>query len=166
MTASALHPTARRLARLTITATLALALAPSLAGAARVTHRHVVKVATIKGYGRVLETLSGRVLYTYGHDGRNRSRCTGSCLAIWPALEVPAHTVPTGTAGLGVFSRAQGVFQVTFRGRPLYTFVSDTRANEASGNHVADFFVATLTGARKAVKKHAGTTTTTSGYGY
>ncbi len=166
MTASSLHPTARRLACLTAAATLTLAVTPSLAGAARVTHRHVVKVVTLKGYGRVLETLSGHVLYTYGRDGRNRSRCYGTCIAIWPALKVPAHTVPTGTAGLGVFQRAKGVFQVSFRGRPLYLFVSDTRANEVKGNHVTDFVVASLTGVRKAVKKHAPTTSTTSGYGY
>ena len=169
MTASALHPTTRRVARITITAALALALAPSLAGAARVTHRHVVKVATIAGHGRVLETLSGHALYTYGRDGRNRSRCTGTCLAIWPALVVPAHTVPTGAAGLGVFQRSKGVFQVTFRGRPLYTFVSDLRANEVSGNHISDFVVASLTGTgktTKTTKKHAPTTTTTKGYGY
>ncbi len=163
------HPAARRAASLLAAGTLALALAPGTAGAARVTHRHVVKVVTIAGVGRVLETMSGHALYTYTKDAKDRSHCFGSCLAIWPALTVPARTVPTGTTGLGVFQRVKGVYQVTFRGRPLYTFVSDTAPNAVKGNHVAGFVVATLTGTVGKTKSSGTkktTTTTSGGYGY
>ena len=36
--------------------------------------------------GKVLATSTGRTLYLYTPDGRNKSRCTGSCAAAWPPL--------------------------------------------------------------------------------
>ncbi len=134
------------------------------AGATRAPRARVDRVAhpaTVAGVGRILVDARGYALYTYGPDGRDRSTCTGSCLAAWPALTVPAHERPTGVPGLGAFARAKDVRQVAWRGHPLYTYVGDTRPDEVTGNGVAGFHVVVLSAPR-----HTTTTTThpTSGY--
>lgn len=129
---------------------------------AKATTQKVVAVTTISGYGEVLTTSSGMALYTYALDKKNHSACTGSCLSAWPALTVGAKVRPIGTTGLGKFRRSGTVFQVTYHGRPLYTFSSDTTAGTVNGNGVANFHVVVV----KAAGKKSTTTTTspTSGY--
>jgi predicted lipoprotein with Yx(FWY)xxD motif len=118
-----------------------------------------VKVERVAKYGEVLFSVKGFALYTYAHDTKNHSTCEGSCLSAWPALEVAKDVRPTGVAGLGVIVRSNGTHQVTWHGRPLYTFASDTRRGEVSGDGVGGFRLARLSSATT-------TTTTTHSYGY
>ena len=102
-------------------------------------------------------------LYTYGPDKKNHSACTAACATAWPAFTVGPKVRPKGVKGLGTFRRSSTLFQVTYRGRPLYTYVGDTSAGTVSGNGVANFKVAVV----KKAKRHSPTTTTTgvsSGY--
>jgi len=116
-----------------------------------------VQVATNAMFGTILVTDSGMALYTLTTDHNGQSTCHGSCAAAWPALTVPAGTVPTGGPGVtgtvGSSQQSNGTFQVTYNGAPLYTFVGDTSPGEVTGNDVADFFVVTVA---------AATTTTTT----
>ena len=123
----------------------------------------VVKVMTVGGFGKVLTTSTGMALYTYGPDKKNHSACTAACATAWPAFTVGPKVRPKGVKGLGTFRRSSTLFQVTYRGRPLYTYVGDTSAGTVSGNGVANFKVAVV----KKAKRHSPTTTTTgvsSGY--
>jgi predicted lipoprotein with Yx(FWY)xxD motif len=107
-----------------------------------------VKVASNATFGDVLVNASGMALYTYapdqGHGGM--STCSGSCLQAWPALTVPAGSVPTGGTGvtgtLAAVKQANGTYQVTYDGSPLYTFVQDTTPGQVTGNGLAGFSVA------------------------
>ena len=122
-----------------------------------------VKVTAISGFGQVLTTSTGMALYTYGPDSKNHSACTAACATAWPALTVGPKVRPKGVKGLGTFRRSSILFQVTYRGRPLYTYVGDTSAGTVTGNGVANFKVAVV----KKAKRHSPTTTTTgvsSGY--
>jgi predicted lipoprotein with Yx(FWY)xxD motif len=123
--------------------------------------RVVVKVVSTSKYGKILETTKGYALYTYASDSRNHSACNGSCLSAWPALTVPKGVRPIGRGvkGISYFVRSNGKHQVTFKGKPLYRFTSDTKPNEVSGQGVAGFSVATL------AKATSTTTTTSGGYG-
>jgi predicted lipoprotein with Yx(FWY)xxD motif len=51
---------------------------------------------------------------------------------------------PTGTsdvqAKLGTVDRPDGATQVTYEGKPLYTFVEDTRPGQVTGNGFHDQF--------------------------
>jgi len=91
-------------------------------------------------------------LYTYGPDqGHNgMSTCTGGCLQAWPALTVPAGAVPTGGTGvtgtLAAVKQANGTYQVTYNGSPLYTFVQDSAPGQVTGNGVAGFSVVKSSG--------------------
>lgn len=123
-----------------------------------------VKVAN-SALGRVLFTTSGMALYTYAQDTKGHSNCSGSCLAVWPALTVPEGFTPTGIGvrGLGAIVRSNGERQVTWNGLPLYTFVSDANG-KVTGNGVGGFVVARLR-----AKTAAGTTwtmTSSGGYDY
>ncbi len=120
----------------------------------------VAHVATVAGIGRILVDARGYALYTYDRDGKDHSTCTGSCLAAWPALTVPARERPTGVPGLSVFARAKDVRQVAWRSHPLYTYVGDTRPGVVSGNGVGGFHVVVLGPGRRP------TTTTTATPGY
>ena len=144
--------------------TVALGVAPAL-GAAR---REVVVVTRHNAKdGTYLVTTRGFTLYTDRADRADHSNCNGSCLALWPALTVPKGVVPVGrgVAGLGVFRRTNGTYQVTWHRRPLYRWTSDKRPGQVTGQGIAGFSVAVL---KAPVKKPTTTTTTKSsgGYGY
>jgi predicted lipoprotein with Yx(FWY)xxD motif len=110
--------------------------------------------------GKVLFTTSDMALYTYDRDTKDHSNCNGSCLAAWPALTIAKGLTPSGrgVSGLGVIIRSNGERQVTWKGRPLYRFVSDTKG-KVTGNGVAGFAAARLSA-------KATTTTTAGGYSY
>jgi predicted lipoprotein with Yx(FWY)xxD motif len=115
---------------------------------------------TVPTYGAILTNDNGMPLYTLSGS------CTGSCASAWPALTVPASTKPSGGTGvtgtLSAKKQADGSYDVTYNGSPLYTFVEDSTGH-VTGQGVAGFSVvkvsasATPTGA---------TTTTTGSSGY
>jgi len=92
--------------------------------------------------GRVLVDSRGRTLYLFGKDKHGRSACYGTCATYWPPLLSTAK--PRAGRGvraslLGVTMRAGGKRQVTYAGRPLYTFSLDKRAGQTSGEGLKDF---------------------------
>jgi predicted lipoprotein with Yx(FWY)xxD motif len=102
----------------------------------------VVKVVNRAPFGKMLATLKGRSLY------ETKAACTGECLVIWPRLVLAAgKTTPTGVVGLGKAAFKVGTkteYQVTYRGKRLYTFVDDS-GTQVNGNGVAGFVVAKVT---------------------
>jgi predicted lipoprotein with Yx(FWY)xxD motif len=96
----------------------------------------VVKEETRTGFGLILTTPKGRALYV-----DTDPPCTSGCLAVWPPLLMPkGKTVPTGAADLGTVAFGKKL-QVTYEGRPLYTFTSD-HGKSVTGNGVNGFAVA------------------------
>jgi predicted lipoprotein with Yx(FWY)xxD motif len=104
-------------------------------------------------FGKILTDASGKTLYKYANDqpGGNTSNCTGTCAQNWPPLTITSGTPTAGagvTGALGAFARAPGdtATQVTYDGSPLYYFVSDTAAGDATGDGVGGFSVIKLGG--------------------
>jgi predicted lipoprotein with Yx(FWY)xxD motif len=101
----------------------------------------VVKVVTRGHFGKMLATVKGASLYT------TAASCTGQCLKIWPPLLMASgKTKPTGTTGLSTVKVTIGKahdLQVTYKGKRLYTFVSDS-GSSVTGNNVGGFKVATV----------------------
>ena len=98
-----------------------------------------VSTKSISGVGTVLVDAKGDVLYTNNQDTASKIACTASCQSIWQALMAPSGGQPTSSdsavqAKLGV---ANG--QVTYGGKPLYTFVQDS-PGQATGNGAMDSF--------------------------
>jgi predicted lipoprotein with Yx(FWY)xxD motif len=115
--------------------------------------------------GKILTTKTGLTLYYDTSDTPTKIACTGSCATVWPPLLFTGSGTPTGGAGvsgLGTIKRPGGGVQVTYKGKPLYTFASD-KAGQTSGQGVAGFQVVIVGGAATG---GSSTTTTSSGGGY
>src|SRR5262245_14329142 len=101
-----------------------------------------VSLASVSGVGKVLVDSKGFALYSPTQDTSAMIRCTGSCTAIWVPLTVKGS--PTGVsslaAKLGTVMRPDGKKQVTFDGKPLYTFAEDSSPKTVTGNGVSDQF--------------------------
>jgi predicted lipoprotein with Yx(FWY)xxD motif len=125
--------------RLALFATaFAALLVPALAGAAA-TSKSVAKQADNASLGRtVLTTTKGRTLYSLSAETKGRFICTGACVSTWHPLLVPAGVKPTGPVKLGTIERPEGKTQVTFKGRPLYSFAGDSKAGDANGEGIKD----------------------------
>jgi predicted lipoprotein with Yx(FWY)xxD motif len=92
----------------------------------------------VSGVGTVLVDSKGDALYTNNQDTASKMACTSSCQSIWPALMAsggqPTSSDSAVQAKLGVSNG-----QVTFDGKPLYTFVEDS-PGKATGNGFMDSF--------------------------
>jgi predicted lipoprotein with Yx(FWY)xxD motif len=102
--------------------------------------KRVVKEAQNQALGKiVLTTKSGLTLYSLSVEKHGNFICkTKSCLADWHPLVVPAGTKPTGPVQLGTVKRPDNRIQVTYQGRPLYTFDADTKPGQANGEGFKD----------------------------
>ena len=79
-------------------------------------------------------------MYSLSVETHGKFICTKSsgCLALWHPLRVAAGVKPTGPVRLGTVNRPDGGVQVTYRGRPLYSFVEDKRPGQIKGEGVKD----------------------------
>jgi predicted lipoprotein with Yx(FWY)xxD motif len=106
---------------------------------------YMVHTGTVKSLGTVLVDGYDETLYLFVPDGgRGRSTCVGTCAAKWPPLVLPAGVAhpfigPGAVAALvGTTRRADGGLQVTYGGWPLYHWIGDTTAGEATGEGLVD----------------------------
>lgn len=91
--------------------------------------------------GPVLFDGRDRALYLFTRDRAKRSRCYGDCAVAWP----PFYTQGRPRAAMGVdadllrtTTRRDGRRQVTYKGQPLYFYVSDPRG-QVLCNDIAEF---------------------------
>jgi predicted lipoprotein with Yx(FWY)xxD motif len=110
------------------------------AGANAQTAKRVAKEANNAKLGKtVLTNLKGITLYSLSAETNGKFICKGSCLKDWHPLVVAAGVKPTGPVKLGTIKRPDnGRRQVTFNGRPLYTFDEDEKAGDAKGQGIKD----------------------------
>ncbi len=80
--------------------------------------------------------------YFFGGDTvADQSNCTGGCLVVWPAVAAPAGV--TLSAPWSSFKRTDnGVTQIAYNGKPVYTFASDSQPGVATGDGVQNFHIA------------------------
>jgi predicted lipoprotein with Yx(FWY)xxD motif len=129
----------RRLSRLALLALVAVLVVPAAAGVARAAPtKRVVKLEESGSGGSVLANLKGRTLYSLSVEKHGKFICTAGCLSVWHPLVVPKGVKPTGPVTLGTVKRPDGRIQVTYRGRPLYSFAEDTKKGETNGEGFKD----------------------------
>lgn len=117
-------------------------VAPSPSPAAPAASGTAIDVGSTR-LGQVLVDSNGQTVYLFLADKGTASSCnSASCVQYWP----PVLTTGTPQAGagvsaslLGTTARADGTTQVTYAGHPLYRFISDKKAGDATGQGVNAF---------------------------
>jgi len=96
-----------------------------------------VTVAANPQYGQILADMNGRTLYYFLRDvpGNGTSACNGACAALWPPFNTGKVQVspPLQAADFVTITRADGTFQITWKGWPLYYFSGDKAAGDTNG---------------------------------
>lgn len=80
-------------------------------------------------------------LYAFSADTATASTCTGQCAMIWPPVITTTPAAVSGMANgalLGTIQRADGTFQVTYNGHPLYFFAKALDSG-TEGNNITAF---------------------------
>jgi predicted lipoprotein with Yx(FWY)xxD motif len=102
-----------------------------------------VSVKDVGGVGQTLVDAAGKTLYFADEEAGGAIKCTGNCLSFWIPATGTADDAKT-VSGLATLKRSDtGAEQLTFQGKPLYTFKLDTKAGEAKGNNFSDDFAGT-----------------------
>jgi predicted lipoprotein with Yx(FWY)xxD motif len=112
-----------------LAAIVVLAALTALAGLAQGAPRSTARL-TVRSteFGKAVFGPTGKVVYVFGADRGSTSRCYGACAKAWPPLlttSAPAAGPGVNAKLLGTTKRRDGTLQVTYRGRPLYYYVSD-----------------------------------------
>lgn len=84
--------------------------------------------------GTILTDSHGMSLYTFAKDKQARSACNGDCAVKWPPLTAKPGDKPEGH--FGIIARDDGALQWTYKGKPLYTWVKDTKSGDVTGDGV------------------------------
>jgi predicted lipoprotein with Yx(FWY)xxD motif len=100
----------------------------------------IVKTAANTTLGAtVLVNAQGRTLYSLSGEQGGKFICTSSaCVQVWHPLSASTGASSGGVASLGTVKRPDGTEQVTYKGRPLYTFAQDQSPGEAKGQGIKD----------------------------
>ena len=92
--------------------------------------------------GTILVDKKGRTLYAFGHDKKDKSRCSAQCASFWPPAGSPKKpTVASGItkSKLKVIKRGDGTRQLSYNGHPLYRYVGDGKPGDTSGENLTAF---------------------------
>jgi predicted lipoprotein with Yx(FWY)xxD motif len=103
----------------------------------------VAKVTTDAKLGKILvDSASGKTLYTWAKDTDENSQCYDQCANFWPPFVTTAKAVAADgvtTGKFGTSSRKDGTLQVTFNGHPLYLYANDKAPGETNGQGSTGF---------------------------
>ena len=162
-----------RLAAVVLLALLAL-VAAGVAGASHSSTSVSVKTRKISGLGVVLVNKSGRTLYVFAKDQRSKVTCKGACTSYWHPLKKSGALRAGGAAKRSLLSSVKSGSGrvVTYNKWPLYTYVGDSAAGQATGENKnlsgGKWYVISAKG--KVIKHKSsgggGGTTTTGGGGW
>jgi len=82
--------------------------------------------------GKVLTDSKGMTLYTFAKDSNGKSACNGKCAENWPPLMATAGE--KGGKGYSQIKRDDGKMQWAYKGKPLYTWVKDSKPGDTTGD--------------------------------
>ena len=112
--------------------------------------------AQTKALGWVVTDGKGWILYRFDKDVAKptaKSTCAGACSQKWPPVLVHGKPVLKGLSAslVGKVRRADGTWQLTLHGWPVYRFAGDTKPGQWKGQGVG--------GAWHAIKRNGGRNT-------
>jgi predicted lipoprotein with Yx(FWY)xxD motif len=86
--------------------------------------------------GKVLTDSKGMTLYTFAKDAGAKSACNGKCAENWPPLMAAASDKAAGD--YSTIKRDDGKMQWAYKGKPLYTWVKDSKPGDVTGDGFAN----------------------------
>ena len=85
----------------------------------------------------LIADFTGRTLYVFDLDqGRATPACSADCAEIWPPYLLQANEVAGLQAPLGSIVRANKKIQLTYGGRPVYTYAFDRTVADDKGDGI------------------------------
>ncbi|HEY7537692.1 MAG TPA: hypothetical protein VH721_06870 [Gaiellaceae bacterium] len=127
-----------------VTALLTFVAQAALAARADTMKPQLVKTIMDKKLGEVLTTSGKQAIYVWNSEPKGKIRCTGTCAKQWPPVIVKKGVVvPMHVEGImgdfGTIKRANGVRQLTFNRRALYTYAHE-KPGQVLCNDVDNWF--------------------------
>lgn len=106
----------------------------------------VLATTTSDSLGTYLVASNGMALYEYSEDAPGISYCIGTCATVWPPYTISVIGSLVGTPGMSgtiaTITRADGMKQLTYNGKPLYFYKNDTKPGVVAGQGQGSFTVA------------------------
>jgi predicted lipoprotein with Yx(FWY)xxD motif len=147
------HPTKEvNMKKLLLIGALAIAAAATLAAcggsgggnttAMSSTGGGTVSAKSVGGAGTVLVDSQGQALYASDQEAMTgKVLCTGACNSFWQPVTASGKVTSSGSVPgkLGEVKRPDGTTQVTFNGKPLYSFTQD-QTGQVTGDGFQDAF--------------------------
>jgi len=95
-------------------------------------------VVSVRGssLGPILVDGTGKTLYLFEADTATQSTCSGACAQAWPPFTTVGSPKANGGVSqslIGTTARSDATTQVTYKGHPLYFFVSDAKPGDING---------------------------------
>jgi predicted lipoprotein with Yx(FWY)xxD motif len=84
--------------------------------------------------GKALVDAKGMTLYVFDKDAANKSNCNGTCATNWPPLMAAATDKAAGN--WSIVTRDDGGKQWAYKGKPVYTWVKDSKPGDVTGDGV------------------------------
>ncbi|MGW7518273.1 SCO0930 family lipoprotein [Streptomyces sp. NPDC054796] len=116
-------------------------------------------VRDVAKLGEVVTDSKGWTLYRFDEDTASppRSSCEGTCAEAWPPVPAADATAADGIAPerLGKVERADGTWQLTLAGWPVYRYAKDTAPGDTKGHGVGGTWNALAPDGKKAGRSAA-----------
>jgi len=101
-----------------------------------------ISVMNIGGAGKVLVDSSGQALYASDQEvAAGKILCTGACNSFWAPVTVKGGSPDAASVpgNVSTIKRPDGGLQVTYNGKPLYSFTQD-QPGQVTGDGFQDAF--------------------------
>jgi predicted lipoprotein with Yx(FWY)xxD motif len=114
----------------------------SRAAARRAASGATVQTRKVGKLGVILVNSRGRTLYMFMRDKQKKVTCTSTaCVTVWPPLKLKKGQRPTAGGAamkslLGADKSPDGYRVVTYNHWPLYTYFTDKKPGQATGQGV------------------------------
>lgn len=95
---------------------------------------HAANALPVKESDGMLVNSKGMTVYSYDEDTAARSACIGACAQNWPPV-LASDVKPEGD-DYSTITRPDGSKQLTYKGKPLYTFIKDKKPGDKTGDKV------------------------------
>lgn len=75
----------------------------------------------------------GMTVYTFDKDKRRKSVCLDKCAENWPPVQASTAVL---SPPFNTIKRPDGTLQMTYKGKPLYTFIKDKNPGDKTGDNL------------------------------